>query len=143
MIDNANFGNCFVMVARRLKMRFRNQTTAVVRLVMEKPAGNASARHQFTLLSLFELTTVCALLSAAIPLLGLQAAASLMLFAAALNSRLGWLALLSLIATILLASGPSGLNADTTSERQAIALLASTLICAWYWRRHMGRSLIE
>ena len=94
--------------------------------------------RQFSLLSLFELTTLCCLLAASISLLGIETVASLMLFAVSLHYRWGLLSISSLVTILLMASAPSGLAEEGAFVRQAAAVLAATLVCAWYWFRYVA-----
>lgn len=101
---------------------------------MEK-TRDIQAWRQFSLLSLFELTTLCCLLAASVSVLGYETAACLMLFAVATHYRWGLLSISSFMTVLLLASTPAGLAEEFAFGRQAAAMLAATLICAWYWFR--------
>jgi hypothetical protein len=93
-------------------------------------------RCQFSLRSLFELTTLCCLLASSISLLGFEVAACLMLFSVALHYRWGLLSISSLLTIFPLASARAGITEDVAIARQAAALLAVTVISAWYWFRY-------
>ena len=91
--------------------------------------------QQFTLASLFELTTLCCLVAASTSAVGMGAEGALMLLALALHLRLGGLSLISLAAAFLIAALPIGTTSDTAFLRECAISLAAAAICAWYWSR--------
>jgi len=97
--------------------------------------------RQFTLRSLFELTTVCGVLAALAPLLGMGGAASLMFLALALHLRLGALSLIALMAAVLTSDAASDSPfANSAFIQQTALCLAAAAVCAWYWSRSRSAS---
>ena len=93
------------------------------------------SRTQFSLITLFEYTTLCCFLAALIPLLGITSAICLALFSMALAARHGGLALTLLVAASLSAGLPVIPGTGSPMIQQTIMILAASLIGAWYrWR---------
>ena len=107
-------------------------------MVLRQDSGAAARDGQFSLIAVFEFVTICAVLAASTPLLGILTAVCLMLFALALWLKLGLLALAMLVAAILAIDWhPETLN----SARHLVLLLMIGLLCAWYeWRRRRRRA---
>jgi len=93
--------------------------------------------RQFSLMSLFELTTICSLIAAGFAALEVRAALSLMYLAAALQFGSGELGLLGLIAVCLFAFSSATHTSDTMIFQQAAAVFYATAICVWYWLRRI------
>jgi hypothetical protein len=102
-------------------------------------AASGTHRHraaQFSLRSLFELTSLCCLLAAMSSILGVWPAAALMLVALALQCRLGGISVLALAAAMLATPLPAGTLEGAVFSRQVAVALAAGAICSWYWLRH-------
>jgi hypothetical protein len=103
-------------------------------------AGNPPAERretQFTLAALFEYVTLCAILAALSPLVGVASGVFLMLMALALIARQGWLALAMLMAASLAADWPYLPHAESSFGRQFFVLLLGGGLAGW---RHLRRS---
>jgi hypothetical protein len=84
--------------------------------------------RQFSLLALFEYTTLCCILAALTKALGIGATICLMLMGLALSAGQGWLSL-ALLGGALLAAG-----VDQGFEQVAVIVCAG-VVCGWYrWR---------
>ena len=92
---------------------------------------------QFSLASLFEFTSVSAILAALSSMLGVLASLFLMLMALGLMTRQGWLALAALMACSLAGDWSVPVqSSDGTFGRQILVLTAAGALCAWCcWRR--------
>jgi hypothetical protein len=102
----------------------------------------ASVGRQFTLRSLFELTTICGVLAALSPTIGIEGAASIMFFALALHLRLGAMSLLALMAAFITTHTDSDSPfANSAFAQQAAVALAAAAVAAWYWSRSRVESL--
>lgn len=92
--------------------------------------------HQFNLKDLFEFLTICAILSAASPLIGIAPSLVLIVMTAALWTRQGWLVLALLAAGLLVADMPSSADASggtaSYGSQVVMILIASGLV---FWCR--------
>jgi hypothetical protein len=95
---------------------------------------------QFTLADLFEFVTMCAILAALAPLVGVAAAVCLMLMALALSAWQGWLALALLMAASLAADWRDGPAADSGVGRQVVVMVLAGGLSGW---RHLRRSRLR
>ena|SRR5688572_13432538 len=103
--------------------------------IMEPSAHDRPAsRPQFSLLALFEYTTLCCILAGLSGIVGIGACICLMLMGLALAARQGALALaLTWIAT-LVAAYPDGFGSSTVAS-EVTTVLVAFCICGWYrWR---------
>ncbi len=88
---------------------------------------------QFSLRTLFEYVTVCAVILALSPATGIMAGTFLMLFALTLWMRLGWLAVGALMAASVTADLPLDAMDDGMSViRQSAVIALAALISIWY-----------
>jgi hypothetical protein len=90
---------------------------------------------QFSLLSLFELTTLCCLIAANWAYVGNPVTVSLICLAASLHFRSGELSLASLMAFCLLAFSHASPSSSNAIYPQLAAVSFATALCAWYWLR--------
>lgn len=93
------------------------------------------ADRQFSLLSLFELTTLCCLLAANRSYVGAPVTASLICLAASLHFRSGELSLASLTALCLCAFSRATPSSWDAIYPPLAAVSFATALCAWYWLR--------
>jgi hypothetical protein len=94
-------------------------------------------RMQFSLASLLEFTTICSVLLALSPLLGLAATLWLIFMSLSVSVRIGPLAIVA-FGGALLADTPGGgpLVSDASLPRTAAIVGSSLAISFWYrWRR--------
>jgi len=105
-------------------------------------ADRRFAAGQFTLRSLFELTTLCGMLAALVPAVGVGGAVSLMFFALCLHLRLGGLSLIALAGAFFTSPLSAGADSYTPLTRQIAVALAATAVCGWYWYRSRAAAVL-
>ena len=88
--------------------------------------------NQFQLRKLFEYVTICSILMAFAPILGMGAAIGLMLLTLSIMLRRGFVAILMLIGTLLAAdAGFTWLGDDVSMGRSVAVIVAAGIVCAW------------
>jgi hypothetical protein len=94
-------------------------------------------RFQFSLLAMLEYMTICSLLAALSPLVGMPASVALMLLALAVWVRIGLLAIALLMVSLMAACGLLDPRSDMTGFAQTIVtVLAALAIAFWFRWRH-------
>lgn len=101
-------------------------------MTIQTNAPASVQKSQFALISLFEYTTICAILLANSTLIGLAASVPLMLMAMAIWARQGWLALGLLAAASLTADVWADPFQMASVPRQLLVMLPAALVVAWY-----------
>jgi hypothetical protein len=98
-------------------------------------AHHPASRPQFSLLALFEYTTLCCILAALTGVLGIGPSIGLMFLGLALSARQGWLALAMFMTTSLAAEVTNRTDAVPISGQPLMIIFAAACICGWYrWR---------
>jgi hypothetical protein len=102
-------------------------------------SAETAHKVQFSLSSLLEYTTICAILSAASSVMGVAATVALMLMALALWMRGGFLALIMWMTASLVVDVPWASSAGSTLLAEVTSIAIAALLVAWYYvRRRCG-----
>jgi hypothetical protein len=88
---------------------------------------------QFSLAAVFEYTTLCAVLCAFSPVVGIMSSLFLMVMALSLGAKQGLAALIMLMVASISADWQFGLSGDGRGIwRQLMLMLLAALVCYWY-----------
>ena len=104
------------------------------------PTRARSEPLQFSLSELFEYVTICSILAALSPLIGILASVLLMLLALAIWARAGKLAMIMLMAVLLAANAPrSPVTEWFPYGQQLLSAPLALAIAVWYGYRRTRR----
>ena len=91
------------------------------------------ASPQFSLLEIFEFTTICSVICALIPVVGLGSALLLMLTTLAVTAGQGGLAVLALGSAVMVAP----LSTSTATASPSVTMATAAALALWVrWRQH-------